>query len=132
MLSLFGIFVSLGVTIGMMESKDGALGWAVLLPFAAGLALGDTMPPRKYVNVNALLAAPFFSAIAVGTIGVTASLHYSITQRQDMTSPYLLQAMSILFFMIPMQVFGVIPAIVGAAVSSALKSLSISKKPIAD
>lgn len=126
LLTLIGILVSIGVTLAAFESKRGDVAF-YLLPFAAGLALGDVVPKRTPLDLKAVLLAPFFAAFAVGVIAVAhGTYEAAVEPNPTVTAPYIVQGLSAAFFIVPGAfVYGAIPSIVGTAISNSLKSPSI-------
>jgi hypothetical protein len=126
LLTLLGILLSVGVSFGAMEAQRGELGWFVALPFAAGLAFGDMMPKRNRFEPMTVALAPLASIFAVGIIlVVTVTCHAVVQPNPDTAAPYVVQGLAGAAFGIPGLIVGSIPAIIGALISSSLKSPGI-------
>ncbi len=113
----------------MIVAKRGELALCGLLPFAAGLAIGDILPKRNRLDITAIVAAPFFSVAAVGVLVIAACTYGAIAEPRDhITSPYIIQGIAGAVFILPgIFIGGAIPAIIGAAISGTLKLVTIPK-----
>lgn len=123
MLTLFGILVSIGLSLEAINAHKGEIALYGLLPFGAGLACGDLCPRRMRWDPLVIVFAPFISTMAVAVVvGAASTYHAVVDPNATVSAPYIVQGLVGALFVIPGAfIYGAVPSIVGASIASILK-----------